>query len=124
MSRLEFTNKTKNAAYKRSNGICECHRVPMLNRPQGCGQKLTEGRIRYEHIVPDEIRPDNSLENCAVLALGCWREKTDKYDLPTIAKSNRQRNAHIGIKSSRSRFPCGKDSEFKKKITGEVVRRG
>jgi len=124
MSRLEFTAKTKRAAFERSRGICECHLVAMLNRPHGCGQKLAEGRIRYEHIIPDNIRPDNSLDNCAVLSLGCWREKTDIYDRKVIAKSNHMRDRARGIKRRRGRpFPTNRDGPFKRKVTGEVVRR-
>ena len=122
MSRLEFTSKTKRVAYERSAGLCECHLVPWI---KGCGgQKLIEGRIRYEHVVPDKIRPDNSLGNCAVLSIGCWREKTDAYDLPTIAKSNRVRDLARGIRRQTSRpMPCGRDSPFKKRFDGSVVRR-
>lgn len=124
MSRLEFSKKVKRAAYERSGGYCECARIEPLHRPHGCNQKLTEGRIRYEHINPDAIRPDNSLENCAVLNIGCWKEKTAKYDLPTIAKSNRVRDRARGIRRRSSRpMPCGKDSPFKKTFNRGVVRR-
>ena len=98
--RLEFTARTLREAWDRSGGICECHRVPMLKRPNGCGQKLGEGNIFYEHIVPDNIRPDNSIDNCAALCKTCWREKTDS-DRPTIAKSNHVRDRARGIKIRR-----------------------
>ncbi len=125
MSRLEFTAKVKRAAFQRSAGYCECGLVPELRRPgYGCGTKLAEGRIRYEHIIQDAIAHDNSLGNCAVLSIGCWREKTDKHDLPTIAKSNRVRDRSWGIKRRRSRpMPHGRGSRTKRKITGEVVPR-
>jgi 5-methylcytosine-specific restriction enzyme A len=124
MNRLEFTAKTKRQAYDRSGGLCECALVPFLNRPSGCGTKLTEGRIRYEHIIPDNIAQDNSIDNCAALSLGCWREKTDVYDRKVIAKSNHVRDRARGIKPLRSRpIPGSKASGFKKKFSGEVVRR-
>lgn len=74
--RLEFSAPTKRAAYDRSNGICECHRIPWLRRPNGCGRELREGNTFYEHINPDNIRQDNSLDNAACLVRTCWREKT------------------------------------------------
>lgn len=124
MSRLEFTAKTKRQAFERSSGICECRMVPMLNRPQGCGQKLSEGRIRYEHIIPDNIRPDNSLDNCAALSLGCWREKTDTYDRKIIAKSNHVRDKARGIKRKPGRsFATNRNSLFKRKMDGTIVKR-
>jgi hypothetical protein len=94
--RLEFTAETKRQAFARSCGICECHRIPWLARPDGCGVNLTAGNIFYEHINPDQIRRDNSLDNAAVLCKTCWREKTDHYDRPTITKSNHVRDRHIG----------------------------
>lgn len=123
--RLEFTNKTKRQAFERSNGFCECARVPMLNRPLGCGMQLLDGRVRYEHVVPAELTRDNSLDNCAALTMACWREKTDTYDLPTIAKSNRVRDRARGIKTQRGRssFATNRDGAFKKKMSGEVIRR-
>src|SRR5258708_35701706 len=87
MSRLEFSNPTKRAAHKRSGGICECHRVECLNRPQGCGDKLGEGNTLYEHIEPDAMHPDNSLANCAVLVLACWRGKTRLIPQPAHANT-------------------------------------
>jgi len=101
MSRLEFTAKTLREAWDRSRGTCECHLVPMLHRPKGCGQKLGEGNVFYEHITPDNIRPDNSLGNCAALSKTCWKEKTNSYDKPVIAKSNRVRDRARGIKVRR-----------------------
>ncbi len=103
MSRLEFTSKTMREAWSRSGGICECHLVPMLKRPKGCGAKLTDGNVRYEHIIPDNFRPDNSLSNCAALSKTCWREKTSTYDLPTIAKAKRVGDRAKGIRKQTSR---------------------
>lgn len=110
-------------AFKRSNGFCECARVPMLDRPLGCGCALIYGRVFYEHIVPAALGGDNSLDNIAALTKACWRQKTDTYDLPTIAKSNRQRDAARGIRISRHPMPFGRKSKFKKKISGEVITR-
>lgn len=124
MSRLEFTAKTKRLAFERSGGVCECALILMLNRPNGYGVKLTDGRVRYEHIIPDNIAQDNSLENCAALSLGCWREKTDGYDRKVIAKSNHQRDRARGIKSRRGRsFATNRSGPFKQKMDGTVVRR-
>lgn len=101
MSRVEFDKPTRRAAYQRSGGVCECHLLAKHGIPgfsaEGCGQKLYEGNIRYEHIVCDAIKKNNSLANCAVLTTTCWRRKTDTYDLPTIAKADRQFDRTIGI---------------------------
>jgi len=96
--RHEFSPGTKREAYARSGGICECHRIPSLKRPGGCGVTLRDGHINYEHIDQDALGGDNGLDNCAVLARNCWREKTDTIDLPLIAKNNRVRDRARGIK--------------------------
>lgn len=121
--RLEFTSKTKRQAFARSNGLCECALIPWLNRPEGCGQRLTDG-VRYEHILPAELGGDNSLENAAALTIQCWKEKTAKYDLPTIAKSNRVRDRARGIRRRSSKPMLGsRASPWKKRMDGTVVRR-
>lgn len=94
--RREFSKETKRAAFTRARGICECHLVPSLNRPDGCGVSLRSGHINYEHIEQDALGGGNDVENCAVLVRTCWREKTATIDLPLIAKNNRQRDNDRG----------------------------
>lgn len=114
MARKEFSAKTKLAGWERSKGNCE-----------KCGLKLAVGKFRYDHIIPDQLGGDNSLENLQVICTGCDGEKTYKKDIPLIAKSNRIRNRHLGIKKTRrgKPLPGGRDSEWKRKISGEWVRR-
>lgn len=122
MSRREFSNPTKRAAYARSGGKCECHLMPHVFETF-CGLPLGDGNVRYEHIDCDALSHDNSLENCAVLTIACWRYKTDKYDKPTIAKSNRVRDRARGIKRSKRPMPGGKLSGLKKTFYNGVQRR-
>jgi 5-methylcytosine-specific restriction protein A len=109
--RREFSNYTKAQAALRSNGLCE-----------GCGVRLTTGHYHYDHVVPDQLGGEPTLENCAVLCKPCHGEKTAKRDVPAIAKAKRRQRKHLGIKK-RSTFACSRDSKFKKKINGEVVLR-
>lgn len=85
--RHEFTSSTKRAAYERSGGICECHRILGM---KACGVTLQSGQTFYEHIEQDFISGNNSLDNCAVLTKTCWYLKTNKMDKPIIAKVKRQ----------------------------------
>jgi hypothetical protein len=100
--RRKFSTQTKRDAYDRSGGICECHRIPWLERPDGCGVKLVTGAIFYEHIKTDFHSSDNSLDNCAVLSRTCWREKTSEHDQPSIAKTKRLIDSARGIKKPRT----------------------
>lgn len=108
--RREFTGKTKEAAYKRAAGKCEL-----------CGAPLIVGRFTYDHRDPDYFSKDNSLENCQVIGWCCDKPKTAK-DQGDIAKSRRVQRREMGIKK-RSTFSCSRQSKWKKKISGEVVRR-
>lgn len=122
--RLEFTAQTKRDAYTRSGGICECHLIPFLNRPNGCGVRLIAGSFFYEHINPDAIRKDNSLSNAAVLTKTCFSEKRDRYDLPIIAKSNRVHTKHIGAVAAPVQVIVGsRASGWKNRMRGGWVRR-
>ena len=110
-TRLEFSKKTKLAAFQRSDGNCE-----------GCGAKLLTGRIEYDHQIPAAMGGDNSLGNLTVLCYTCHAIKTRKQDIPRIAKSNRQRAKHIGIKR-RSSFQTNRDGLYRKRMDGTVERR-
>jgi 5-methylcytosine-specific restriction protein A len=110
--RLEFSKRTKLEAWTRANGHCE-----------ECTAKLSTGQFEYHHILEATMGGDNGLRNCKVLCRTCHGIITGSRS-PVIAKSNRQRNKHIGISKQSSRpFPGGKASPFKRKITGEVVKR-
>jgi hypothetical protein len=100
--RRNFSNQTKRDAFDRSGGICECHLIPWLKRPDGCGVKLVTGAIFYEHIKTDFHSSDNSLDNCAVLSRTCWKEKTSEHDIPSIAKTKRLIDSARGIKKPRT----------------------
>lgn len=123
--RRNFSKATKREAFERSNGVCECRLVPMLPTfGEGCGAKLSPGNTFYEHITPDGINGSPTLENCAVLVKTCWRLKTDSYDLPVIAKSNRVSDLARGIRNaSEMRGSRNHPWQEKKKFNGQVVRR-
>lgn len=115
--RLEFTKQTMRDAYERSEGLCEGI------RPSGerCCAEVTHKK-HFDHIIPAALGGDNSLTNCAVLCLPCHGVKTQKIDVPMIAKAKRVSDKYRGIRK-RSRFPGSRDSKFKKKIDGSVVLR-
>lgn len=120
--RREFSPLTKRLALARSGGFCECARVPQLPTfGKGCGQRLGEGNTFHEHIICDGLDGDNTIDNCAALVKTCWRQKTDTYDLPVIAKVKRQRDKSFGIRGTLQPLPGGRSSDLKKKMDGTVV---
>lgn len=123
MPRLEFTTATQREALARSGGICECHLIPHVFKTP-CGCALGPGNTFFEHIDCDELRKDNSLENCAALTKTCWRYKTDKFDKPTIAKAHRNFDRNNGIRDPwKKRLPGGRHDNIKLKMNGRVVDR-
>jgi len=117
MSRREFSKKTMREAYERSEGLCE----GILASGERCCAEVAHKK-HFDHIIPDALGGDTSLTNCAVLCLPCHGSKTQKIDVPMIAKAKRIKDRHNGIKKP-SRFPGSRDSKFKKRMDGSVVLR-
>lgn len=123
MSRLNFSIKTQRGALKRSGGTCECHLIPHVFTV-ACGRQLGPGNTFYEHINPDGLRPDNSIDNCAALTRTCWKFKTETFDQGIVAKAKRVNDRHNGIQDPwRRRLPGGKHDTRKKTLTGRVINR-
>jgi len=114
MTRREFTKATRVAAFARSEGKCE-----------NCRSKLGPGNVEYDHIIPDALGGDNSLDNCQCLCRNCHGAKTTKTDVPVIAKTKRVSAKHIGADKGRRKavIPGSKSSGWKRKLNGEVVKR-
>lgn len=64
----------------------------------------------------------NQESNLAPVLRDAHREKTAE-DVAQKAKNDRVRKKHLGIHESKHRLPGGRNSRFKKKITGEFVER-
>lgn len=122
MSRREFSAKVRVAAWQRSNGRCESGRIAHMPNI-GCGRKLFPGDIRFEHVDPDGLTGEPTLDNCAVLCRSCWMIKTTTYDVPAIAKAKRREARHIGARISRNPMPGSKASGLRKRMNGTVERR-
>jgi 5-methylcytosine-specific restriction endonuclease McrA len=113
MSRREFPKSVRVAAFERACRKCEC-----------CTAPLYPGNYEYDHIKADGFNGEPTLINCRVLCKSCHKTKTTREDGPRFTKSNRQRAGHIGAKTQKGRPMMGtKASGWKKKMSGEVVRR-
>jgi hypothetical protein len=111
MTRAEFSKTTKFVAWQRAKGHCE-----------QCTAKLFVGQYEYHHDLEDAFNGGNNLSNCVVLCKTCHGAIT-KSRAPIIAKSNRVRAKHIGIKRRRSSFATNKSGPFKRRMDGTVERR-
>lgn len=113
MSRREFPKTVRLAAWNRCGGFCE-----------GCGAPLLPGRLQYDHITPDAVGGEPTLENRQVLCSGgratCHGAKTAERDVPLAAKTKRQREKSLGIRAPKRRIG---DPRLIRKVSGEVVWR-
>ncbi|MGX9980666.1 HNH endonuclease [Methylobacterium fujisawaense] len=91
MPRREFSKSVQRDAFVRADGKCE-----------GCGAKLSVGKFAYDHINPDGLTGEPTLENCQVLCSPCHRAKTDK-DIGDIARAKRRSDKHMGVKDPHRR---------------------
>ena len=101
--RREFSKGTKLSAFMRAGGLCE-----------KCGVKLFKKSTEYHHVKEATFDGEPTLENCLAICTACHREIT-RGRAPAIAKSNRIRKRHVGIKKARTILAW-------RKFNGELVR--
>ena len=98
----------------RQGGICAC----------GCAQKLGASgeRIEFDHEVALVLGGANDEDNLRALRKPCHRAKTTQ-DVAQKATEARKRAKHLGIKEASNPLPGSRGSKWKRKVSGEVVRR-
>lgn len=81
--RQEFPQKVRKEAFKRA---CKSDGFPKCEAP-GCGKAIRAGHLRYEHLDPDGLGGQPTIENCGVWCDVCSLAK-DKIDNPRMAKAD------------------------------------
>lgn len=113
MTRRTWTPRRKLAVFETHGGKCHI-----------CGQKIDGAREPWEleHLIPVAMGGEDDETNVAPAHVACHSAKTKK-DRKQIAKANRVRAKHNGAKQTKHPLPGSKSSGWKRKISGEVVRR-
>jgi hypothetical protein len=97
-----------------------CH-----GRCQRCGWILAPGkRWEVDHVIPLALGGRDHTVNMQVLCSPCHGGKTQRIDVPAIAKTTRIRARHLGARASRRPLPGGRRSRWKKTIDGRILERG
>jgi 5-methylcytosine-specific restriction endonuclease McrA len=91
--RREFSKAVMRDAAARAGGRCE---------NPNCGARLALGDFHYDHIIPDALGGEPTLDNCQVICRACHKEKTGKADIPRIAKTKRISDREKGIRKPRT----------------------
>jgi 5-methylcytosine-specific restriction endonuclease McrA len=113
MKRRSWTAKRKLAVFLDHGGQCHI-----------CGGKIDGVRERWEleHIIPVAMGGADDETNAAPAHESCHAGKT-KADVAQIAKANRVRAKHNGVKTSKAVIPGSKASRYKRKVNGTTVLR-
>jgi 5-methylcytosine-specific restriction protein A len=114
MKRRHWSTRARAALFLKWGGQCHI-----------CETRITE-RDAWDvsHEIPLELGGDDDDENDKPAHRKCHAERTAKIDIPAIAKAKRNEARHRGFKApSRTPLPCGRNSRFKRKMDGSVVRR-
>lgn len=85
LARTEFPLSVKKLAFARS---CKPDGMPKCEAP-GCGKVIRAGHLRYEHLQPDGLSGEPTLENCGVWCDVCADKKTFTEDNPRMQKADR-----------------------------------
>lgn len=95
--RREFPQSVRKAAFAR---CCKPDGIPKC---ENCGKQLRSGHIQYEHLQPDGLQGEPTLENCGVWCTPCSKEK-DKIDNATMAKADRVLRKNYGLRPARAKI--------------------
>jgi 5-methylcytosine-specific restriction protein A len=110
--RRHWSTAVRKRVWKRFNECC-----------QMCFRPTDERGFDLDHAIPLAIGGEDIEDNLRPLCTPCHRLKT-KDDVADIAKAKRREAAHLGARApSRNPLPGGKRSPWRKKVSGEVVRR-
>jgi hypothetical protein len=116
MTRAEFPQKVRKAAWDRANGFCEC----------GCGRPFgthPKERPEYHHRVEAYKGGDASLENCLCIRTDCHAVITATESAPGAAKVRREDKRRARLEAPKRKLPGGKKSPWKLKVGGGAVPR-
>lgn len=114
MKRVKITVKRRADIFLLRGGMCHL-----------CNLKVVPGEDwDVSHDIPLEAGGKDDESNWFVAHRKCHRVHTSTVDMPLIAKVKRIHQRHIGAKQSRSPLPGGRNSKWKKKMDGTVVKRG
>lgn len=100
--RREFPLSVRKKAFAR---CCLNGTIPGVPQCEKCGIELRAGNIEYEHLDPDGLGGEPTLENCGVWCRSsCSKKKTHQEDNPRMQKADRVLKKNFGLRPSRQKI--------------------
>lgn len=97
--RTEFPQSVRKKAFAR---CCQQGTVPGVPQCETCGVQLSPRTgIIYEHVVPDGLGGEPTLENCKVHCRNCADIKTHTEDNPRMRKADRVLKVTYGLRPAK-----------------------
>ena len=122
-TRREFPQKVRKQAFVR---CCKNGTLPGIPQCENCGNQLRAGNIEYEHLDPDGLGGEPTLENCGVwCAVPCSSKKTHTEDNPRMAKADSVLKKTYGLQPARQKIQSAGFQRAKPQRTASrpIVRR-
>lgn len=98
IKRQEFPLPVRKLAFRRccKNGVPHC---------EGCGNEINARTgLIYEHVVPDGLGGQPTLDNCKVHCKNCADVKTFTEDNPRMQKADRVLKKNFGLRPARQKI--------------------
>lgn len=112
VKRKSISAKARLKVFQDHSGVCHI-----------CGGKIVVGEAwDVEHVIPFAMGGADDETNWVPAHRKCHRTKTVE-DVGNIAKAKRREARHRGVRVSRSPLPFGKQSKWKRKMDGTIVKR-
>lgn len=112
VKRRTLSTKARVALFQEHGGTCHI-----------CGGKINVGEAwEVEHIIPLSMGGEDEQGNMRPAHKKCHAGKTKK-DVAAVSKAKRRQARHLGIKTSKTPLPFGKNSKLKRKMDGTIVER-
>lgn len=113
MTRRRLSARVREHIFDDAHGVCHICRTPIQR-----GQPW-----EVSHPIPLAIGGKDDASNWAPAHVKCHAERTAKIDARLIAKTRRQRQKDLGIRSAKRPMSGGRRSPFKRTVAGRVVWR-
>jgi hypothetical protein len=100
--RREFPQSVRKKAFAR---CCLNGTIPGVPQCEKCGIELKSGNIEYEHLDPDGLGGEPTLENCGVWCRSsCSKKKTHTEDNPRMQKADRVLKKSFGLERAKQKI--------------------